>query len=201
MNTNQKRPRTSWLLRRVAARCPTLSSRITGVVSDQRVYSHTPGITSRPAAMVVPDGVHLAHAPAHSRPALGTGQTRRFAPPSHRAPVANRYTWHAGLGYQRSTKTRRSCGCRPRTPGENAGLRRGIAEERSATPPRGVPPSHRPQPPRGTAAHNPRTSLPGRGRGRRAAPSDLRSRASPRRRGAPRCRSRGRSRSSSSPLT
>jgi hypothetical protein len=30
-----------------------LSSRITGVVSDQRVYSRTPGITSRPVAMVV----------------------------------------------------------------------------------------------------------------------------------------------------
>src|SRR5215208_177883 len=34
MNTNQKWPRTSWLLRRVAARGPMLSSRITGVVSD-----------------------------------------------------------------------------------------------------------------------------------------------------------------------
>ena len=32
---------------------PTLSSRISGVVSDQRVYNHTPGITSRPVAMVV----------------------------------------------------------------------------------------------------------------------------------------------------
>src|SRR5215210_4396031 len=53
MNTNQKRPRTSWLLRRVAARGPMLSSRITGVVSDHRVYSHTPGITSRLVAMVV----------------------------------------------------------------------------------------------------------------------------------------------------
>jgi hypothetical protein len=56
MNTNQKRPRTSWLLRRVAARGPMLSSRITGVVSDHRVYSHTPGITSRPVAMVVMEG-------------------------------------------------------------------------------------------------------------------------------------------------
>jgi hypothetical protein len=53
MKTNQKRPRTSSLLRRIAARGPTLSSRITGVVNDQRVYSHTPGTTSKRVAAEV----------------------------------------------------------------------------------------------------------------------------------------------------
>ena len=50
MNTNQKWPRTSALLRRIAAMGPMPWSRITGVVSDQRVYSHTPGMTSSKVA-------------------------------------------------------------------------------------------------------------------------------------------------------
>ena len=52
MKTNQKWPRTSLLLRRVAANGPTPRSRITGVASDQRVYSHIPGISSNPIASV-----------------------------------------------------------------------------------------------------------------------------------------------------
>src|SRR5215211_2823163 len=40
-----------------------------------------------------PGSACLAHVRAHSRPALDTWQTRRLAPPSHRGPVANRYTW------------------------------------------------------------------------------------------------------------
>ena len=39
----------------------------------------------------------------------------------------------AVLGRRGRRRPRRSGGCRPRTPGENAGLRRGIAEARSGT--------------------------------------------------------------------
>jgi hypothetical protein len=79
----------------------------------------------------------------------------------------------------------------------------GFAEESrqrgSPKAPRSVRPSPRPPPPRGTAARNPRTSSPGRGRGRRVALPGPCFRAIPRKCGAPRCRSRGQSRSSYSP--
>lgn len=50
LKTNQKDPRTSWLLRFKDAIGPRSSLLITGVDKDQRVNSQAPGSTSRPVA-------------------------------------------------------------------------------------------------------------------------------------------------------
>src|SRR5688572_12296877 len=58
--TNQKRPRTSALLRFRDSTGPISSLQITGIDSDQRVYSHAPGTTSSPVATLARETVTSA---------------------------------------------------------------------------------------------------------------------------------------------
>src|ERR687898_3661654 len=71
--TNQKRPRTSSLLRRRDSTGPLYSLQITGVDSDQRVNSHTPGTTSSPAAALASET--LTSAATRTRGTTGTASS------------------------------------------------------------------------------------------------------------------------------